>query len=189
VSGVHRHDGFFLRLTLGVGGGVVGLDTDGSDDVGFVGGGWASSIDIGGSNGDNLAFFVRLREASLASPGVYIDDNKVGDADASTITQGMLGGGISYFIMPLNMYLGAAVGLAVIAGRYRRPGRDELKYNGDVGFGFDGEIGKEWWVSDDWGVGVAARVSIANVPGGDSVPDDANFGAAFISVLFSATYQ
>jgi hypothetical protein len=190
VNGVHRHDGFFLRLTLGIGAGVVGLDAKGdSDDRAFVGGGWASSIDVGGSNGDNLAFFVRLREASLANPGVYIDDDKIKDADASSFTQGMIGGGISYFIMPLNMYLGAAVGLALIAGRYRLPGRDELKFNGEVGFGFDGEIGKEWWVADDWGIGIAARLSIADVPGGDSVPDGASFGAAFISVLFSATYQ
>jgi hypothetical protein len=190
VGTVHRHDGFFLRLTLGIGAGAAGLDAKGdTDDRGFVGGGWASSIDVGGANGDNLAFFVRLREATLASPAVYIDNDKIRDADASALTQGMFGGGISYFIMPLNMYLGAAVGLAAITGRYHRPGRSTLKYNGNVGFGFDGEIGKEWWVADDWGIGVAARLSIAEVPGGDSVPDGANFGAAFVSLLFSATYQ
>lgn len=189
-SGVHRHDGFFLRLTLGLGGGAIGLDAKGdADDRAFVGGGWASSIDVGGSNGDNLALFVRLREATLGNPAVYVDDDKIKDADASAMTQGMLGGGISYFIMPLNMYLGAAIGIAVLSGRYRRPGRDELKYNGTVGFGFDGEIGKEWWIADDWGLGIAARVSIAQVPGGDSLPDSSEFGAAFVSVLLSATYQ
>jgi hypothetical protein len=179
-----------MRLTLGVGAGAVGLDAkNNSQDRTFAGGGWASSIDVGGSNGDNLAIFVRLREATIASPGVYIDDDKIGNADASAMTQGMLGGGISYFIMPLNLYLGAAVGLAVIGGRYKLPGRNELKYNGDVGIGFDGEIGKEWWIADDWGLGIAARISVADVAGGNSVPDDASFGAAFVSLLLSATYQ
>jgi hypothetical protein len=190
ANGAHRHDGFFLRLTLGAGGGAVGLDARGSaNDTTFAGGGWASSLDIGTSNGDNFTIFGRVREASIADPAVYVDDEKIGDADAAVLTQGMLGGGISYFIMPLNMYLGAAIGFAVISGRYARPGRDARKYNGDVGFGFDGEIGKEWWIADDWGIGIAARLSFADVPGGDSVPDDARFAAAFVSVLLSATYQ
>jgi hypothetical protein len=190
ANGAHRHDGFFLRLTLGAGGGAVGLDAkNNASDTSIAGGGWASSLDIGASNGDNLAIFGRLREASLADPGVYVDGDKIGDADATVITQGMVGGGISYFIMPLNMYLGAAIGFAVISGRYERPGRATRKYNGDVGFGFDAEIGKEWWVADDWGIGIAARLSIAEVPGGDSAPPDANLGAAFVSVLLSVTYQ
>jgi hypothetical protein len=190
TDGVHRHDGFMLRLTLGPGAGVVGFDANGSEnDTAYVGGGWASSLDIGFANGDNLTIFGRLREASLPSPAVYVNDDKVGDAESTVVTQGMLGAGISYFIMPLNMYLGAAVGLAVVSSSYQRPGGRERTYNGKLGFGMDLEIGKEWWVADDWGLGVAARLNFANVPGGESVPDDADFGAVFVAILFTATYQ
>jgi hypothetical protein len=190
MNGVHRHDGFFLRLTLGPGAGAIGIDAKGSvDDTAFAGVGWASSLDIGGSNGDNLAIFGRLRHASLANPTVYVNDDEVADADASVVSQSMIGGGVSYFLMPLNMYLGAAVGLAVVSGQYKRPNRATREFNSKVGFGLDAEIGKEWWIADDWGLGLAARFSFADAAAGDALPDDARFGAAFVSVLLSATYQ
>ena len=187
---MHRHDGFFLRLTLGPGAGVVGLDAKRAlDDTAFAGLGWASSLDIGGSNGDNLAIFGRLRHASIANPVVYVDDDEVADAAATVVSQSMVGVGISYFIMPLNMYLGAAVGLAVVSGSYKRPNRETLQYDSRVGFGLYAEDGKEWWIADDWGLGVAARFSFADAVASDDLPDDSRFGAAFVSVLLSVTYQ
>lgn len=190
ATGVHRHDGFFLRLTVGLGGGFLGFDAPGdSNDVLFSGGGYASSLDIGGALSDRFVLFARLRECSLIDPAVYVDDNKVGDANASSFTQGMLGIGFSYFIMPINMYLGAAIGFAALSGRYRRPGRNELKYTSDVGVGFDAEIGKEWWVADDWGIGLALRLSVAGVKATETIVKDADYAAAFVSMLFSATYQ
>jgi hypothetical protein len=189
-GGVHRHDGFYLRLTLGLGGGVLGLDAPRGDsqDLAFAGGGWASSLDVGGSFGDNFALFGRVRQASIASPTVYIADEEVGDAESTTVSQGLLGVGFSYFIMPLNLYLGAAAGLSLISTHYDRPGRDE-RSEGYFGVGLDMEIGKEWWVSDNWGLGLAARLSFANAPAGDDAPDDSELGAVFIALLFSATYQ
>jgi hypothetical protein len=192
-STVHRHDGFFVRLTLGPSFGAVGLGTRDEDedyvDVGFAGGGWNSSLDIGGSNGDNLAIFGRLRHVTLVDANLYLDDDEVRDVDVSLLTQSMIGVGVSYFIMPLNMYLGAAVGMGLLTTSYKRPGRLEVKYDSDVGFALDAEIGKEWWVADDWGVGAAARVSFADIPTGDDEPRDAYFGAIFASLLLSVTYQ
>ena len=188
-DGVHRHDGFFLRMTFGGGGGGVGVDL-GNDDVdrGFGGGGLAGSIDVGGSNGDNLAIFGRLRFAMLTSPAVSIDHDTIDEADASPVSQEMLGVGIAYFLMPLNLYLGAAAGLAVIGGRFERNG-DEEKFNGGIGFGFDVEVGKEWWIADDWGLGGAIRGSFATAGGGDDLPEDTQLGAVFVAALLSVTYQ
>ena len=54
---------------------------------------------------------------------------------------------------------------------------------------YDAEVGKEWWVADDWGIGLALRLSFAGVSATDSIAKDAGYGAAFVSLLFSATYQ
>jgi hypothetical protein len=91
--------------------------------------------------------------------------------------------------MPLNLYIGGAIGFAGIEAVVEERGRDDVRSNGKVGAGLDLDIGKEWWVSANWGLGVAARLSIASVPGGDDLPKDAAFGAALLSVQFSATYQ
>jgi len=53
------------------------------------------------------------------------------------------------------------------------------------GFGVQGLVGKEWWVSQDWGIGVAGEVLAS------SMKDDADesmTGLAF-GLLFSATYN
>lgn len=188
-SGAHRHDGFMVRMTLGPAGGGVGVDPPGnSRDVGLGGGGIAASIDVGGSRGDNFALFGRLRIAQLTDPSVWIDDRKVTEADATTVSLGLIGGGFSYYLMPLNMYLGAAAGLSVLGARFERD-NDTQTLNGKVGFGMDFEIGKEWWIADDWGLGAALRVSFGTMQGGNDLPDDTQIGAGFIAALLSATYQ
>jgi hypothetical protein len=126
---------------------------------------------------------------TLVDSTLYLNEDKVRDVEVSLLTQSMIGAGVSYFIMPLNLYLGAAAGIGLLTTSYKRPGRLEVKYDSDVGFALDAEIGKEWWVADDWGLGVAARVSFADIPTGDNEPKDAYFGAVFVSLLLSVTYQ
>jgi hypothetical protein len=53
------------------------------------------------------------------------------------------------------------------------------------GFGVQGLVGKEWWVSEDWGLGVAGEVMAASMKDDD---DNTWTGLAF-SLLFSATYN
>jgi hypothetical protein len=187
--GTHRHDGFFLRLTLGLGGGAVVLDAPDTAEETYSGAGWVTSVDVGGSPFDNFVIFGRLRDASLVDPQLEVGGDEIGDADGVTVSQVMLGAGVSYYFMPLNFYIGGAIGFAGIEAVVEERGRDDVRSNGKVGAGLDLDIGKEWWVSANWGLGVAARLSVASVPGGDDLPKDATFGAALLSVQFSATYQ
>jgi len=61
------------------------------------------------------------------------------------------------------------------------------------GFGFDAIVGKEWWVSDNWGLGVSGQMILGRMKGKDpdlvlvgTVPDWSTLGFA---LLFSATYN
>jgi hypothetical protein len=49
-------------------------------------------------------------------------------------------------------------------------------------------VGKEWWVSSDWGIGVAGRFHFASM--GDTVGVyDTRLRTSVLSLLFSASYN
>ena len=55
------------------------------------------------------------------------------------------------------------------------------------GFGLRAALGKEWWVSDHWGLGIAGHVSLTvNQDSGTNPPTWTGLGA---TVAFSATYN
>ena len=89
---------------------------------------------------------------------------------------------LTYYFMPVNLYITGAVGVS-IADAAQDDG-DETE--SDVGWGVNLDVGKEWWVDDNWGIGVAGRLVLGSVAL-DGV--DADMGFAGAGVLFSATYQ
>jgi hypothetical protein len=187
--GVETHDGFFLRLTTGFGGGAASLDVPDAEEQSYRGGGWNSSIDIGGAAARDLVVFGRLRGAWLFDPKVKIGDRSVSNGGDLVVTQSLLGAGLNYYVMPSNFYFGGVIGFASVGiGRGRRDS-DANTQSSDVGLGIDLDAGKEWWVGDNWGIGVTLRLSLASVPAGNDIARDATFGTGFVSVLFSATYQ
>lgn len=189
-AGVEMHDGFFLRLTTGPAGGAVSLDVPDLPERTYSGGGWSSSIDIGGAPVRDLVIFGRARGAWLFDPKVRDGSDEVDLGDPLSVTQGLIGAGINYYLMPINIYFGGAIGFATITtARDRRGAVNDDRQASDVGFGIDLDAGKEWWVGDNWGIGAALRLSLASVPAGNDIARDAVFGSGFVSVVFSATYQ
>lgn len=47
-------------------------------------------------------------------------------------------------------------------------------------------VGKEWWVSDNWGLGVAANFMVGSMKDKDY---DTRWTGLSTSILFSATYN
>jgi hypothetical protein len=70
-----------------------------------------------------------------------------------------------------------------------RRNRDDQSDSSEVGFGVDLDLGKEWWIDDNWGIGLALRLSLSAVPASEDIARDAMFGSGFVALLFSATYQ
>jgi hypothetical protein len=187
-DGVEQHDGFMLRLTLGGGGAGAGLDTPGIT-VEYSGGGGAFSLDIGGSPTDNLVIHVRISDFVMIDPTVTTDAGPLSgsmEGDGS-FGSNFFGVGLTYYFMPVNLYLTAALGAGWLTTR--EDGQDESSST-DVGVGFDFDVGKEWWVSDNWGLGIAGRFSL--VSGTTTIENtdvEADFAMAAFALLFSATYQ
>jgi hypothetical protein len=166
--------GLFLRGALGVGG--VRAD-DQVNDTTLSGGAGMFSLDIGGAIAPNLALHGRLSGNSIFEPSVSNDGDYEGDLDDTSLTFRLLGLGLTYYL-PSNLYLTGVVGFSQATFDFYGDEYDTLN-----GVGFNGDIGYEWPIGGDFGLGVAGRLEL------HSVRDDAGtISAAGLGVLLTLTY-
>lgn len=173
--GSSRHRGLFLRLDLG-----LGYFTSSNTNATGAGPGLGSSISLGGNVAENLALFgsffgARGGPVTSACPLI------VGvPCPISSAAVGGAGIGLTYYLMPANVFFSGTLGLGSLV--VTSGGTDSTKRTGLLSrFG----AGKEWFVSESWGVGVAGYVLLG------SNKDDAGAPAwATVSPLlaFSATF-
>lgn len=177
----HRHDGFFLRLATGFGGaGDKVTDDNGIENI-IKGAASTSSIAIGFTLTENLALHAEIFHAVLIEP----KSSKGGSATTSDVLAGKyyaggVGAGVTYYFMPSNFYLSGAIGAVVLDADF-----GIAHFSTEAGVGLDFLLGKEWWVSDNWAIGVAGQFIFARVPSQYSDSHNTFAGA----VLFSATYN
>jgi hypothetical protein len=57
----------------------------------------------------------------------------------------------------------------------------------NTGVGFEGMIGKEWWVSSDWGLGLAGELVLASMKDRDD--NTITWNGSSFSILFSSTFN
>jgi hypothetical protein len=84
--------------------------------------------------------------------------------------------------MPFNIYASAGAGLGVLEFE----DGDGASKETDVGLTLTAQLGKEWWVGSDWGIGLAGQVLYMAV--GDYV-DGRRMDGLSLNLLFSATYN
>jgi hypothetical protein len=168
------HRGLFLRGVLGVGG--VTAD-DQLNESTLSGGAGMFSLDLGGAVAPNLALHGRLSVNSMFEPSVSNDGDYLGDLDDTSLTFRLLGLGLTYYL-PSNLYLTGVVGFSQATFEFYGEEYDTLN-----GIGFSGDIGYEWPIGDDFGLGVAGRLEL------HSVRDDAGtLSTGALGVLLSLTY-
>lgn len=180
MQGEHS-SGFLFRGTFGLGYDALSLSSEGGFDATISGLGASLGIALGGFVTPGLAINADLYGSTILNPSAEVDGfGETGDVDA-TITFAALGLGVTYYVMPLNLYIAGSLGI----------GQLQLEQNGetaetDFGFTFHATLGKEWFVSQNWGVGVALDFNWADVPT-DGDGDSASYTT--IAIAFSATYN
>jgi hypothetical protein len=181
-EGFHVHDGFFLRAQLG--GGVSSLQstTNGVKTV-VGGGGGAFGLAIGGVIAHNLILYGAFFESAAANPDVQVGGTSVASPIGDTDWQG-IGPGLAYYYGPLNLYFGGAI---VMTRFWMHDQNGNQLDSSKAGLGLDLEVGKEWWVSRDWGLGIALRLAGSSMK--DQNDPTLTWSAGAGSVLFSATYN
>jgi hypothetical protein len=174
--GAHTHDGFFIRPQLGV------SETFLSPGPGINLKGAGSAID--GSIGFALTPTLVLAMAFSHSAGKLTASEGSNPPGLRAILFGF-GPAVIYFL-PLNFSLGAAVGTSRMQFT-----DDTAKITWTTGFGFlaKAEVGKEWWVSDNWSLGASLRYYYMRAKEASVGPHAPVWNANSICLLGSATFN
>jgi hypothetical protein len=167
--GVHVHDGFFLRFGFGPSyfngsyeGGFrqdpyypqVPIDADVSG-VGFTG-----ELAVGGAPCPGLILAARV--ALTFAPAPVLELSELGDgfsdADLDAVAMPLLGGLMDiYPDAELGIHFFGTVGLTTM----ELGGDEGVGSKSFIGVGYGGGIGFEGFVSDEWSIGVNARLDAA----------------------------
>jgi hypothetical protein len=174
------HDGgFFMRLAPGIGYTSSKVD-DGRDSLEVRGPSGSFDIALGAVVSHNFAIHGTLGGWGLADPTIEFNGFDE-ESDDVSLTMGSFGAGVTYYFGNSNAYVTASAGAATLTFDI-----DGDREDSDTGFMFDAGLGKEWWVSDRWGLGVSATIGYHTIPSDDADIDD-NFKGPSFAVRFSAT--
>jgi hypothetical protein len=152
-DGIHEHDGFFLRMLLGAGyAELVEKNVVGSD-LKFSGTTVPFRFQIGGQVSKNLIFYGEIAVASQTNPKMEWMGQSESSSDM-TVSVGDLGIGITYYLMPVNIYFSLSLLYSSVQLEYDdTKGESEIDF--DNGNGINLLVGKEWWVGAQWALGIA----------------------------------
>jgi hypothetical protein len=190
VFGSHTHDGFYLRLHLGpdytaMSSGPAAVIGGSSMEVSGPGVGFG--VAVGGALTTDFVLYGTMVISSASNPTVKIDGMSLGSGSGDMDLVG-LGGGAAYYIEPTNLYVAGSI---LLANLQITDSNGKKIGESDSGLGLEGLVGKEWWVSDQWGLGVAAQVLWARMKDKDTfgMGNPPTLNAHAFSLLFSATYN
>jgi hypothetical protein len=195
-SGARTHDGFFLSLSPGVAFGESKADLTGAagswDNITYRGPGGIMDLKVGGAIVPNFILSGDLIFRSVSGPEAEtIGGTSTLDEDV-VLSDGTLGLGLTYYIMPANIFLSGTIGVGrFVLTNPTEDADDDESVETNPGLSFHAKIGKEWWVSDNWGLGAALGYGWLGAERDED--SDADFNGKYSShkfyVLFNTTFN
>jgi hypothetical protein len=178
----HTHHGLWMRVMLGPAG-FDARSTIGSDKYEAQGGGAGFSLAAGYALTRHLVLYAEAFDDIAVGPTVKMNGTDLGST-GSSVSAGVvgIGPGIAYFT-DSNFHLGLTVAAARLT--VSKDNTDIARSN--LGFGVNATLGKQWWVSDSWGIGVAGQVFVGAIP--DASDGNPTWTTAGVSVAFNASYN
>lgn len=160
----HRHDG--LSLSLGIGG--IGGDINQVDitrdyrnvtRINSTYSGLGLSIDLkaGFALFENIIVSFDFVNNVLFDVKAKYSSRKI-KATEYSVKEMLLGAGITYYQMPWNIFVSGTLG--EVHYNYYNVDKD---FSSPHGIGYMFKIGKEWWVSANWGIGFSLGINGTNL--------------------------
>ena len=102
-----------------------------------------------------------------------------------------MGLNLTYYFMPVNIYVSATPSLSLLRQTYDQILGIPLSGSANTKVGFGGKlaVGKEWWVADHWGVGVALQFFVGINADTTNVDSGITWTTLGGAAAISATYN
>jgi len=153
VSEEPEHRGFFLRPHVGFG--FNSMSGQGTELRGLA---FRAGIMVGAAVIENLVVFGEFAFSIVASAN-YDGPILPAPGERASLTAALFGGGVAYYIMPLNLHVSLAadfLAMQVTIG-------DRAILPEPSGFAFHVTLGKEWYFARQWALGIAAQTEVGFV--------------------------
>ncbi|MEM9189445.1 MAG: tetratricopeptide repeat protein [Myxococcota bacterium] len=173
----YSHSGFAFRALLGIAFKSAALNfpcppvvpdrrCSPGDDVELRATGLGTNLKlmVGWAFLENLILQLEVFGGTMVAGTVELTGNEI-DSDSVEYSATTIALGATYYFMPLNLYISGSFGIAFanIEGQVGDP-------EASPGFGMALLIGKEWWIGEDWGFGVAVGYDLFLT--GESIADE-----------------
>ena len=188
-AGFHEHDGFYVRAAIGPS--VLHASwKEGAYDWSVTGTGFAIGVALGGSVLPNLVVYAELTRSVAIAPTRKINDASTPLNNYDVDLAGF-GPGATYYLVPANLYFSGTIAFSKLTSGYNGPSGSEgsgtdLEIFTNTGIGATLMVGKEWWVSANWGLGIAGIAYVASMK---ITNEDSRVTAEALSLVLSATYN
>lgn len=155
-AGYRQHDGFYVRMLVGggVGGSKYrdGLTIDGGQTR-TLGAATTTEVAVGWAVLENFIVHATFNLGSVQEGVKKVGKRAYDEAEQTTIV-GLAGAGLTYYLMPANVYVTGSVG---VAGLGEVSDDSDEHHESKLGVGTSFALGKEWWIGrgGSWGLGVA----------------------------------
>jgi hypothetical protein len=180
-----RHRGFFMRLALGPGYyRMWAASAEGTMELRAAGGGL--NLTLGGALSENFVLYGEAALQSTLDPSVKSSAGQAARPGTS-VTTAALGAGIGYHLMPAHVYLAASL-LVAQARAVDRP-TEQLLGKTDLGPGLALSLGKDWWMSPSWTIGVIGRMQLARLRDPKHGKRGAMWDALGLSAAFTVAFE
>jgi hypothetical protein len=182
-SGIHTHDGFYLHLEGGLGGFGTSASAVGND-LEFSGTGGVFAIGLGGAVTPNLVLAGQLWGTSVSNP-TYKQNGVKFDTTDTSVGLSAIGLEVTYYVMPVGLYLSAVPSIGTLSSKVNGASASTQR-----GFALKLAVGKEWWVSDNWGIGLNVQYAHGTNKDKDEpgLPTP-SWTTNWFGVAFSATFN
>jgi hypothetical protein len=171
----HRHLGFYGHVDIG-GGYLTSSASQAGASFSVKGASVLLSLAIGGAIAENWILAGELWGAGAPSPSGVT-------SSSSTVALSALGLNVTHYFMPANVFFSFTPSATILSidNGSGTVGRTQ------VGVGARLALGKEWWVGNHWGIGLAAEGFFGfNRDQGTDPPTWSTFGGGLV---FSATFN